>query len=572
MTEDILVPLKPNVNVKFVFVPASLNHLTDNDAWLIHLLFRQRIYKKRHRNEFISLKKQYLREQLGMEEAEPILQKLIKAQVIECDGKYLVGRKCYGYRLTDKYRNDIHRKKPLTDKFLIKRLSKWFARPESNLPVHQKLRENLEQIKIRAAEARTCSNENYNNTLQSIEFEYLDAAIQIGEDRDQRRIKRHRAKLRKKALTSLRCELHAIDMIANGSLWFTHDAYGRCHTNLTNLSGRVRKIMYKNDKEPLVELDIACSQPIILAATVIQWFKNNKKSFDNQIAPEEVPVYDFATDLKIFLNEVLPNTKNPPTTTTPPPPHHTLHDDETFCPSNLPLDVQWFKNNKKSFDNQIAPEEVPVYDFATDLKIFLNEVLPNTKNPPTTTTPPPPHHTLHDDETFCPSNLPLDVQWFTKLCEKGELYEQLNSTDRKTAKRMFFKMLFGRTADIALTTQFPNIAQAAQFAKEKDYRHLSHMLQRAESRIVIYGVAEALTRADIWVTTIHDSFIVEKRHQERAMQLIQEEFRRWSVQPKVKVNKLSELSQDGSRRHERQQGDSIDQGAIWMPYTANKEQ
>jgi len=148
-------------------------------------------------------------------------------------------------------------------------------------------------------------------------------------------------------------------------------------------------------------------------------------------------------------------------------------------------------------------------------------------------TPHPSTTTPHNDDIFGLNKLDDDSVEYIRLCQSGTLYENTLS------KKEFFKSMFGRQVPEAWKVRFPSLVEVIRFAKHDDYRHLAHMLQRTESRIMIHGAANRMIQKGRFVATIHDSLIVLKQDIKRAIRYIEDEFEEWKVVPKLRVRRLT---------------------------------
>src|SRR5436309_7012096 len=104
---DIVTQQPQSTRPLAIYIPKSVSLPSDRvlvdyreDAlYFLHLIFRQRIFKKRHRDEFVPLKQAYLKQQMDQLQVRPVIDALTQVGVVECDGTYVTGRKCLGYRL-----------------------------------------------------------------------------------------------------------------------------------------------------------------------------------------------------------------------------------------------------------------------------------------------------------------------------------------------------------------------------------------------------------------------------------------------------------------------------------------
>ena len=173
---------------------------------------------------------------------------LVARGVLECDYRYEVGGKCYGYRLAEPFRTRHVRveltRKPLVRKIARDRRIAWEGVSD---PVHLHLRDHLARLEI-APEAHEVARD-------------LDLA-------------------RKRDLGNHR---NAASRIADRDFHFAVCDYGRVHTNASNLSSRLRPYL-RYEGEPLVQLDVRNSQPLMLCLVLNDLMAGKPKSQVREVA------------------------------------------------------------------------------------------------------------------------------------------------------------------------------------------------------------------------------------------------------------------------------------------------
>lgn len=120
---------------------------------------------------------------------------------------------------------------------------------------------------------------------------------------------------------------------------------------------------------------------------------------------------------------------------------------------------------------------------------------------------------------------------FCRLVYNGEFYQFLMDKfkikEKKECKELIYKTLFGRnkTKNNPFADLFPSIYKFIIDYKSEygDYRLLSHKLQNEESEFIFNKVIKNLNiiNPEISVITIHDSIIVQKRHENLVENLLQ---------------------------------------------------
>lgn len=131
-----------------------------------------------------------------------------------------------------------------------------------------------------------------------------------------------------------------------------------------------------------------------------------------------------------------------------------------------------------------------------------------------------------------------DITRYIELVKTGLIYEELMTksniiVDRQEAKLIMYKILFGVNslnkvieingkninADRIFYDTFPNVYDFIKTYKDgkKNYKRLSHTLQRLESDFIFGDVITHLMKSDpeIKVITVHDSLCFPIKHQER---------------------------------------------------------
>lgn len=234
--------------MKKIYIPSNLN-LPDllekeyhNDCdldrlhYIINLIYEQRVLYK-NPEEFVPLKAIYMRRIIGRagKTYNDYINILIDKGIIECDRRYIVNEKSFGYKLCGNYSSVRHTQIPITSKTLQSNIDRWnrWTTPTGNLKekmcqftkVHKHVYSFLEAVDI-----------DYDKALQSIDNLPVDEynSIKI-----------------------------TIDKIANKEFYIYKDDYGRIHTNFTNLKSTLRQYLnYQGMK--LVNVDVANSQPLLL--------------------------------------------------------------------------------------------------------------------------------------------------------------------------------------------------------------------------------------------------------------------------------------------------------------------
>ena len=149
--------------------------------------------------------------------------------------------------------------------------------------------------------------------------------------------------------------------------------------------------------------------------------------------------------------------------------------------------------------------------------------------------------------------LPEDVQKYITLTSTGKFYEyvmnllDVPASERKAFKIQFFAKIFYCTTHYSVRTregklfkkEFKNVYALINEYKEECYKNLSIRMQRTEANIILNNIGDELKQRNIWYSTIHDSVVVMKEHQEEVKTWIISKFLdSVGVAPKVAAEDL----------------------------------
>jgi hypothetical protein len=229
----------------YLYVPANLNSASvlparcpsrsvDYLHYLLHLIVRGRVLKKVDRDGYVRLKLKYILKVIPNRAWPEVLAAAVEAGLVERDRRFEKGRKSMGYRLGQAFQvpasRVLCRSPVVATKIRRLREQEFFHTPDS--PEHLHLLKWLKRLDI---------------------------------DREAA----HRTVLATDGLLE-HDDIHqtAIDMIASGHVEFSHCRYGRVHSLATRLARELRPHL-RLDGDPLVNLDVKCSQPLLLAKSLI---------------------------------------------------------------------------------------------------------------------------------------------------------------------------------------------------------------------------------------------------------------------------------------------------------------
>ena len=222
------------------FLAPSRKHLGDRARYLLHMIHTRMIFDHRDRHDGVRLMAKYLRRFMGKLHYRGIIEDMEQAGVVEVVRKARDGQ-AYLYRLGPAVRQQVFRRYEPQDKWLVRALRRWRYEQDRALtcPVRRYLRDRLRRVRI-----------DFDAALQR-----LDTLSFKGEG----------------LIDSKNCLFRLLDQ----DWYFVGDDYGRVHHNLTCLKRELREYL-SVDGEPLVEIDIANSQPLFLGLTYFNWMKNGK--------------------------------------------------------------------------------------------------------------------------------------------------------------------------------------------------------------------------------------------------------------------------------------------------------
>lgn len=147
-----------------------------------------------------------------------------------------------------------------------------------------------------------------------------------------------------------------------------------------------------------------------------------------------------------------------------------------------------------------------------------------------------------------------EITKFTEWAVGGKFYDNFLDVknDRKQVKKMMMCVLFSKQESykkekIMFEKHFAGIANWINaFKKENGYNQFAIMLQKMESNKVLDVICKKLTQQNIFVVTIHDSFIVKKEQFEEAFKIIKENF---EIVPNFKFDYFKKEEEEIDNEH-----------------------
>jgi len=224
----------PDPPEAFVYVPRTLDALAllgdqeraDAANWFVDRLFLYSHFgMRRDQFGYTPLKVAYLRRVVPRSIERDLRRALIKAGVIECDGRYVVGQKSFGYRLLPQYQSRHHR-------IAIQ---------------HPGIRDRI--LKVRRADLKKLSRVHLHLFRQ---FDRLSLDLSsVAVDGQAESKWSHFNEM-------------TLDLLRNKDWMPTVCEYGRFHTPLTRLMTEYRAGL-RLDGLKVINLDLANSQPLFLS-------------------------------------------------------------------------------------------------------------------------------------------------------------------------------------------------------------------------------------------------------------------------------------------------------------------
>ncbi|UPL50544.1 hypothetical protein [Hymenobacter sublimis] len=267
-----------------LYIPSGLNTRSlldkkeqkhvDKYNYLLHHLYMTRVLNRKYSDyDFIPVRLKTLREYVSKRKADTIIQFWLDHHVIESDNSYIIGQKSTGFRLTEDFRDIKAVDVGIVDEVFTQRLKtlrkRYNDQLDMSLPQHAFLNYNLHEIKVDATAA----------------FEYLiETALDSNYTVPAKATKKEKLSIeaaRKKALNKYNKDVASIMAISTGSFRINRDTTGkRVHHNIANLSKRVRRFLYLASGEPLVNVDVKNSQPLIMCILLLEKYQRSTMPAD----------------------------------------------------------------------------------------------------------------------------------------------------------------------------------------------------------------------------------------------------------------------------------------------------
>jgi len=302
----------------------------------------------------------------------------------------------------------------------------------------------------------------------------------------------HKAATQYIARHGLKDQQVALDGFKHRDFFFVPCEYGRLHTNITSLKSELRRFLsYRGEK--LVNLDIRNSQPLLFSAILLNFLlrEGSLNGLYHWKLDDSGVYYDLGT-LSPLLQVKEQGERDLPA------PHAPLR-----CPAII-----------TGGDEQDRREAMA--------------------------------------RRLLALGLPEDVIRYTGLVQRGVFYEHLmteggvpNGRRAKFKESFFGGVFFCRNRPVTRQAElfrslFPNVYEVVHKIKRKDYRHLAHILQRAESSLIVNRIARRCLNdlPGTFVATIHDSILTTPKAAEAILAIMMREFAGVGLVPTIQVEAL----------------------------------
>jgi hypothetical protein len=237
-------------------------------CWVVSaVVIRRFIDRGADDSTFVPLDSRYIEGHIPAKVRRPLLDRLLEAQVLECDNVYYFKRyfdggpgKCFCYRLGEGHRGAPIRPHHVTHCELLRKANVFHQREREAItdPVHRALRHWHDQVDV--------------------------------------------------LLTAPQGEHPLLDRLINGERRFKVCDQGRVHTNVANLPRQYRQFLRVNGRE-LVSCDISTSQPLLLGVLLRKSRADGGREGEHtRTLPEAVFNPSSNSSLNVFLADCLNGT------------------------------------------------------------------------------------------------------------------------------------------------------------------------------------------------------------------------------------------------------------------------
>lgn len=455
-------------------LPDGLQCHAEEFKLLQHRILTRRWLRYTDRSgDYTILKREFINDEL----TRPIASKLLKwgkdSGVVQCDGHYIQNEKSYGYRLREDLEQLPTRRTPLTNNKLVSRIRSFEHRDSRHYTIaHRHLKKWLKHLSV--------SPDAMNTALRCSE---TDAAKEANRG--------------------------AVQLLLDGQFSFGVCDYGRCHTNVTRLFRPIRRHLYLNGS-PLVNIDIANSQPLFVGVAILQRLSMASAPLLPCRPPE--PPQDHTSPIR-WRNRLFWD-------------HNQLIKQGVISDSKMP---QMVFQNGTQFDTQLN-------DIWTYLNTCENGGL---------------YRQVMDGIGWTKSKDEFKNQvWFHFLYGSNKSSGRLAQFDDSGLRHL--NEFFQKT--------WPSVYDHIWSMKKNNYKQFSRDMQRAESKVMIDSVGSRLAAEypHIPILTIHDSYLTTPEHVDTVKRLIEEEFATLGITPTLGVENYAERNEYDCESYEAEEATGED--------------
>ncbi len=491
-----------------VHLDPELRRYDDHARYVLDRIFWRKKHERLGPDMMVRLKTTYLAEFFPDHKiVKVVIDSMERNGALQIDRSFIIGSpgrpgQCRGYRPTPEILGDGYVHHTPTNKFLLKRIANWKKERNRRLrPIHRHLVRHLKDVDFDQEGARRAILEHHERSPLV-------------------RDKRGQWKERDVAAA-----LVLVERFAAGGHDPIVDHYGRFHYGLSSLPSVARGcVTYKG--QPLIFLDIACSQPFFLGLLHLA-SRRHPGYFDDWKRlekPEDYLNYEIDGD---FLNRlsVLPES---PSSLSSPRPYSLQTEDQR--PENQGEEgggagagsLRWgFRDpdfHISCDDSQMGQETSCLED--------------------------------QDPDNLLPVGCRDDVDRYMRLVTTGGFYETLMTEldvpphQREDFKRTLYQNVFYGEVRVQKASKegrsfrrlFPTMYDLLLDLKAGQYQRSSRMMQKVEAHFVydrICGRIEA-ERPQVFLGTIHDALVTTPHHADYVRRVMTEEFRRVGVTPTIR--------------------------------------
>jgi len=430
-------------------LPSSLWPYQEDAKYLLHLIYQHGVLHHgavARKDRAVNLKYDYLTEVIDGRHFRQIRQALEEAKWLRCDHEHIAGEKSYSYSLGPKASKGKFREVALTKQNLIHKIESWKAKRSLALTdTMRHIASMLPQLELDEEQVEVCIQQGGVGSRQALVEQFM--------------------------------------FIRNGCWFATCCDAGRLYTNITSLRTDGRNALRVNSNR-LCNVDVSDSQFLALVLFIENYFKGRPLDY--------VQYYSYPTVSSDPLLAVDPFTIVPHFPGTSP------------FPLLEPQLSSVAANNSQKREEKNRKRKTSKGCHTTSIKWQKTLI-----------------HVAKNEENVLMSL--QDSEWllFRDLVQQGQLKDHVAKRlrrSRNSTKKILMQWMFGQSHREAKAAKrmedvFPKLFNFVRQIKEgkKGNKLLAFILTRIESKLMIDTAAHRISqeRPDLFLTTIHDSIMVE---------------------------------------------------------------